>query len=358
VLCSARRGLKPEADDGPHAPFQFRYARHPDLEAGMLTSYAIRDGRLVRSGADEAPAKPEESIWLDLLSPTPEEVAAVEAVLGVELPTHEEMQEIELSSRLYQEGETLFLTATVLSRSDTGLPESGVVTFVVTGERLVTLRYVEPRPFETFALRATRQAGPYVRAEALLAGLMDAIVDRVADILEHAGQDLDAISREVFSAATAKRRGSLDFQGVLTRIGRIGDLTSKTRESLVSIGRLLTFVYQTPQGKSGKQLRARFKTLTRDANALAEHAGFLSGKINFLLDATLGLVNIEQSAIIKIFSVVAFVFLPPTLIASIYGMNFEVMPELSWTFGYPLALGLMVLSSILPYLFFKHRGWL
>jgi magnesium transporter len=146
---------------------------------------------------------------------------------------------------------------------------------------------------------------------------------------------------------------------VLEQIGRKGDLTSHIRDSLVTLERLVGFLgHVAMQRKSGKDLRERLKTLSRDVRSLTDHSSFLSQKITFLLDATLGMINIEQNAIIKIFSVAAVVFLPPTLIASIYGMNFEEMPELDWLFGYPFAIALMILSAILPYLFFKRRGWL
>jgi len=146
---------------------------------------------------------------------------------------------------------------------------------------------------------------------------------------------------------------------VLRRLGRTEDLTSKVQESLLSIGRVVTFLSQTTgEAKVTKDQRTRVKTLYRDAHSLSEHAGFLAHKSNFLLDATLGLINIEQTAIIKIFSVAAVVFLPPTLVASIYGMNFEWIPELHWRFGYFWGLALMVGSAVLPYWFFKRRGWL
>jgi magnesium transporter len=160
----------------------------------------------------------------------------------------------------------------------------------------------------------------------------------------------------VFSRSAAQT--SRDFQKILSRLGRAGDLASKVRESLVSLGRLLAFAIQGTQARGRKTGSARLKTIGRDVASLSDYAAFLNNKVGFLLDATLGMINIEQNAIIKIFSVAAVVFLPPTLIASIYGMNFAHMPELGWPLGYPLALALMVVSAILPYLYFKRRGWL
>src|SRR6185369_16676001 len=175
------------------------------------------------------------------------------------------------------------------------------------------------------------------------------------------GDEIDQISREVFRNKTKNvTRKARDLQEIIERIGKKGDILALARESLVSITRLSSF-HQTSDGtdpKSTRELKQELKVLQRDAAALSDHAAFLNSKINFLLDATLGLINLEQNQIIKIFSVAAVVFLPPTLVASVYGMNFDLMPELHLPFGYPLALVLMVGSAILPYLFFKRKGWL
>ena len=323
----------------------------------MLQVYFLEDGRLKRAElAEPEPPLPERTVWLDLLQPTGAEETAVERVLGVEVPTREEMKEIEASSRLYREDDALFMTATLVTNADTETPESSAVTFILAGERLVTVRYADPLPFRAFATYALRHPSACSDGDAVFTGLLEAIIDRTADILEAVGAELDRMSREVFSRSGGET--SRDFQNLITRIGRAGDLTSKARESLVSIGRLLAFAIQGSQARGRKGGGARLKTIGRDIASLSDHASFLNNKVNFLLDATLGMLNIEQNAIIKIFSVAAVAFLPPTLIASIYGMNFADMPELGWPFGYPLALGLMVVSAILPYWYFKRRGWL
>jgi magnesium transporter len=320
---------------------------------------ADRRGCLTKIEVASDGSLPVEAVWLDLLAPTSEEERQVEAMLGVGVPTREEMQEIEVSSRLYEENGALYMTATVVARADTEHPEASAISFILAGDRLVTVRYAEPQSFALFTTRCQRSPGPFTRGDAVLAGLLDALIDRIADVIEHIGLEVDGISHEVFEHPTTPRKSG-DFQGILRSLGRRGDLTSKVRESLVGIGRLLMFLGQagTTNTKTAKDLRTRLRTMTRDVRSLTEHASFLSGKINFLLDATLGMINIQQNSIIKIFSVAAVVFLPPTLIASIYGMNFEFMPEFGWRLGYPLALGIMVLSAILPYLYFKHRGWL
>lgn len=323
----------------------------------MITGYVNHDGRLqpvegLRENEDGL-------VWIDLLNPTDAEEDDIEKRLGVNIPTKDEMEEIEISSRLYTENDASFMTAILPSQADGDDPQMAPVSFVLAGNRLITVRYHEPRAFQTFPNRAERASMGCGTGEGVLVALLEAIVDRLADILERAGREIDGISRNVFQHKGAKPSKSRDFQKVLESIGRKGDLISNIRDSLVTLERLVGFLGQgAMQRKSDKALRERIKTLSRDVRSLADHDSFLSQKITFLLDATLGMINIEQNAIIKIFSVAAVVFLPPTLIASIYGMNFDYMPELKWLLGYPFALCLMVLSAILPYLFFKRRGWL
>jgi magnesium transporter len=275
------------------------------------------------------------------------------------VPLREEMEEIEISSRLYYEDGAAYMTATLPALTDTDEPHLAPVTFVLAGERLVTVRYHEPRAFVTLAARAQRIAMGCNNGESVLTALLEIQVDRLADVLERISREVAQISKEVFLRRGSRPSRSSTIQALLEAIGRKGDMTSNIRECLGSLGRMLGFFGQvTLKGKTEKELRVRVRTLSRDCQSITDHAGFLTQKVTFLLDATLGLINIEQNAIIKIFSVVAVVFLPPTLIASIYGMNFQFMPELSWPFGYPLAMLLMVFSAISPFWFFRRRGWL
>jgi len=323
----------------------------------MFDVYVAREGGLRR--ADAPGVIPADTVWIDMLNPTPEEQNVVGSVLGIEVPTREEMQEIEISSRLYSEMGAVFMTATILSHTMTETPEARPVTFILSGDRLVTIRYSEPRSFQAFITRALRPSSGCITGEEAMIGLFEVIVDRTADTLERLAVDIETLSLEIFSHNGVRPTKARDFRDLLQRIGRKGDLDSKVRESLVSIGRLLIFLAQMLDArKSGKERKAKVKTLIRDGHSLTDHASFMSNKINFLLDATLGMINIEQNAIIKIFSVAAVVFLPPTLVASIYGMNFEHMPELKWLAGYPFAIMLMILSAIIPFWYFKRRGWL
>ena len=308
---------------------------------------------------DPPPADiPEQCVWVDLLEPTLTEERAVERLLAIDVPSREEMREIETSNRLYEENGTLYMTATVVTKIDTDRPETAAVTFILSRNRLITNRYVDPLPFRRFIAYAERHPAAATTAPGILAGLLESIIERTADVLERVGLGLDDLSAGVFAAPVKGVTRARDLRGVMERIGRDGDLTSKARESLVTLARQLTFIQQSQAVQIPKELLARYRSMSRDVLALSDHASFLANKSSFMLQATLGLINIEQNNIIKIFSVAAAVFLPPTLIASIYGMNFQFMPELDWPFGYPLALAIILVSAALPYVYFRRRGWL
>ena len=318
----------------------------------MLSVYVARDGAL--KTIDSSQTIPADFIWADMTHPTRTDEQTVEQVLGIDIPTHEEMHEIEVSSRLYQENSTKFMTAVLIVNGDTEKPEAQPVTFVFDGRHLVTVRYAEPKSFDAFIARALRPGNNCQSAESTLLGLIETVVDRAADHMERLVHEVEALSREIF-AHGEKVGAQKDFQNMLRGLGLKADLTSKVNESLVSIGRLVAFLVQSLEQAES---RLRADTLNQDIHSLTDHTSFLSNKITFLLNATLGMISIEQNSIIKIFTVAAVAFLPPTLIASIYGMNFDYMPELKWFFGYPFAIGLMLLSAIVPFQYFKRRGWL
>ena len=335
----------------------------------MLTAYGAANGCLTEFQAAASPAVPPDCVWLDLVEPTAEEEAAVEAALGIDIPTREELAEIEASSRLYQEDGAVFMTANLIRRGEHDQPESSPVTFIIKDTTLITIRYHHPQAFPAYVKRAMKPQTTSMTGWGILISLLEAVVDRAADHLERAGHIVDETSKKTFGAKRQlsgvhkpnPRRG-VNLQELIENIGEEGDFVSKMRESLVSIGRAVAFMQAiTDQMRDNKELKenkVRIKTLQRDIVSLTDHATFLNGKISFLLDAVLGLISIEQNGIIKIFSVAAVVFLPPTLVASIYGMNFEVMPELKWALGYPFAIVLMIFSAILPFLYFKRKGWL
>ncbi|MDP2698638.1 magnesium/cobalt transporter CorA [Thalassospira sp.] len=301
-----------------------------------------------------APLRATVPVWIDLHEPGSDEIQSVQDRFGIVLPTREEMQEIELSSRLYEEDGALFMTVSVLNRASSSEPETTAVTFVLVRKTLITVRYADPVPFKIFLRKVERHAALASSSEGVLLGLLEQIVDRLADIMELSVADLEAISNRLFARdAEARDRGHHE---ILRQIGRAGNLGSKAKDSLLNLNRVALFL--STQVRFKKDAKARLKTLSRDILSITEHANFIANKVTFLLDATLGLINIEQSNIIKIFSVAAAAFLPPTLIASIYGMNFEIMPELQWDYGYPAAIVLMILSAVLPLWYFRRKGWL
>jgi magnesium transporter len=324
----------------------------------MLSAYVPNGSSLERRPVEPGHKPPDAAVWIDLVSPVPPEDKQVEQLLGVAVPTREEMQGIEVSSRLYVENGARYMTATLMCRSDTVSPKTTPVTFILAGHRLVTVRYDDPKPFAIIGNKLARSCSANVTGESVFVDLLDAVIDRSADILERIGAEVDQISLAIFEPDDAE--SPLEYNDILKQLGRKGDLTSKVRESLVSIGRLLLFLAnEADTMRWAKDTRAQLKSMQRDVGSLSDHATYLTNKVTFLLDALLGSVSIKQNDIIKIFSIAAVVFMPPTLVASIYGMNFHHgMIELQWEYGYPFALVLMVLAAVVPYLIFKWRKWI
>lgn len=323
----------------------------------MISIHRFDKGRTVKWEAPLRDAGP--AVWIDLVTPTRDEERHVELATGVAVPTLDEMTEIESSSRIYEQDGALFLTALVLANTEADNVVISPVTFVLAGERLITVRYHKPKAFQQFSERSGREGAECTNASRALMLLLESIVDRLADILERGARDIDALSGRIFGFENATKAKGRGFEHVLVDLGRKGNLASNIRDSLATLERVCGFLaLKLPAHDRDKGLRERLKTLLRDIRSLSDHTSFLSQKITFLLDATLGLINIEQNNIIKIFSIAAVVFLPPTLVASIYGMNFQFMPELHWAFGYPAAIGTMVVSAVLPIVYFKRMGWL
>jgi magnesium transporter len=325
----------------------------------MLYAYVLRDRSLERVEVKEGESCPAGAVWIDMISPTVTEDRTVETALGISVPTREEMAEIEISSRLYIENGARYMTATLLYNTDTDKPGITPVTFILSGKTLVTVRYDEPKPFAFLAGKLSKSCAENASGPTIMVELLDAVIDRVADILERIAAEIDKLSARVFERNAARDDPNQRYQAVLRQIGKKGDMLSKSRESLVSISRVvLFFTNETEVFGMNKEQRSHLKSVARDVSSLTDHANFLANKITFLLDATLGMVSLEQNNVIKLFSVMAVVLLPPTLIASIYGMNFKNMPELNWTYGYPMALLMMVAAAVVPYLLFKWKRWL
>jgi magnesium transporter len=323
----------------------------------MLSVYVARPQGLIRSALKPGEPLPRDALWIDLVEPTIAEEKLVEQSLSIDVPTREEMREIESSNRLYEEDGVLYMTMTIVTKLDTDLPESTQVTFILTPSTLITNRYVDPLPFRRFKSYAEKHPAVCTSPANLLAGLLESIVNRIADVIERVQVNLDAMSTEIFSPSEERRRISRDFRALLAKVGMNGELTSKARESLVSLSRLLVFAQQS-NGQLSQDVRSRFRTISRDVVAMSDHVSYLGDKVSFTLDATLGMVSIEQNNILKIFSVVTVFLLPPSVIAGFYGMNFEHIPGLHDTWGWAVALLVMVLSSVIPYAIFKRRNWL
>ncbi|WP_377827771.1 magnesium/cobalt transporter CorA [Bradyrhizobium lupini] len=325
----------------------------------MFSVFVPSESSLKKAVIEDLAAVPEHAVWIDLVNPTATEDKAVEKLSGIAIPTREDMQEIEISSRLYMENGARYMTATLMCQSDTDMPRTTAVTFILGDHRLVTVRYDQPKPFALVEAKLARSCTPAITGEMVLMELLDAVIDRCADILERCGAEIDQVSHDIFEPESERHGHAKQYSQILISIGRKGDLTSKVRESLVSIGRVVAFLSAVVEGvKWSKDMREQLKTMQRDVVSLTDHASYLSSKITFVLDAMLGVVNLEQNNIIKLFSVMAVVLMPPTLIASIYGMNFKSMPELEWVHGYPFALVLMLIAAIVPYWIFKWKKWL
>jgi magnesium transporter len=325
----------------------------------MLRAYGPGcDGSTVEASLEKIP---DGATWIDLEEPTEAEEALVERCITVDVPTQDEMAEIEPSSRLYEHAGTLYMTVSVLYGVEDGVPSSTPISFVLTADRLVTIRYATPKPIRAFYEHVRREPELARDAKTVLVRLLDAIIDRLADELENVGAEIERLSSEIFQKEVEERRIPAEkLTRLLTSIGRAQTLVTKIRYTAVSTNRMLSFLAGSKQlhQTTHEDTRNHIASLTTDVTSLSEHSSFLSDNLTFLLDASLGLISIEQNAAMKLFSWAAIIFLPPTLIAGIFGMNFRYMPELNWRYGYAMALVLMLVTAVGPYLYFKRRGWI
>jgi magnesium transporter len=296
---------------------------------------------------------PADCLWLDLVSPSREEELAMEKALGLDLPTAQEMAAIEPSSRLYQENDATFMTASLLSRSDEVMPSLSAVTFVLSEHRLITIRYDEVKAFSNFAQKALLSPQVCSSGGEALMGLLDAVIERLAEVLERGGEQVQASSVSIFN-----RPHGTAFEPLLTGLARTQSTAALARTSLVSLGRLASFAALAPEVTEQSACQAHLASIQHDIQSLTEHSSYQASHIAFLLDAALGLINIEQNNTMKFFALATVLLMPPTLVGAIYGMNFDHMPELKWIHGYPFALALMVVSGLAPFLWFRRKRWL
>lgn len=324
------------------------------------------DGVTERCTIEPSPhAATVETIWLDLMKPTDAERSLAEKLTGLRVPAVAEMEEIETSSRLSTENGALYLSAPMHYLDAEGVPHAAPLGFVLSEKHLMTIRFAPAPVFDAFAKRFQHQNGHHRSHEpcsvSAFLGLLEALVDRLADVLEHIGAELAAISRRVFrpeAKGALLSKTDAQLRATLRSIGRAGERLSNLRDSLLGVQRIVLFTAETASAFFPADLRPRLKTLRQDIASLNDYDVQLSNKVQFLLDATLGFINIEQNNGIKILTVVSVVGVPPTLVASIYGMNFKWIPELQWEYGYFYGLAVIVASAIVPFVWFKKRGWI
>lgn len=324
-----------------------------------ITVYQKQGGRIQSRPLASGEAIPADALWIDMHTPTSEEALAVERQLGIQLPSRKEVWKNHVLNRLYQEDGVAYMTAALITKVDSPYPQTSAVTFILTPGYLLTMRDIAPTSFHHFAQRLQQAPQQFITGAHVLEGLLEEVITRVAHNSEIVVETLDQLSHRVFGEdvlGESVRNPSQVMKDVLRRLGACADLNSKINESMHSLSRLLTFFRQV--NTAGAEVDTNIGILMTDAIALARQTAFLSDKITFQLDATLGMINVEQNMIIKIFSVTAVFFLPPTLLTSMYGMNFKHMPELDWSLGYPVVVAGMILCAVLPYLHFRKKGWL
>ena len=316
----------------------------------MLMAFSLNKGALEQIAINAATDLGSEVIWVDLINPTEEERDWLRIAYAQEFPTIDDLYEIEASSRFYENEYGLHISSYFLNYADNN-PGNISAAFVFNGDRLFTLREEELAAFRLFRMRGRKGLVNINNSKSILLGLFETKVENLADILERIHADLEETSQQVLGNAEND-----DMESVLTDLARQEDVNGKVRISMMDLQRMLYLLLRA--GILNAEQSERLRDIIRDSESLIAHSSFLFDKIKFLLDTTLGFINVNQNKIIKIFSVASVMFLPPTMIASVYGMNFELMPELKWHLGYPFGLSLMVISAVLPFWYFRRRGWL
>ncbi|MGB7757310.1 MAG: magnesium/cobalt transporter CorA [Salinisphaera sp.] len=317
----------------------------------MLRSFAIDHGRIVEDRSRDTPVAERlaHAHWIDALEADEAERAQLTRFLTDELPEDEDVEEIEASARYFVDPDGIHVHSLFLSQSE-GRHDTETVAFILQPERLITLRDDDLADFRLLRMRARTGQVEADSPESLLVTIFDQKVENLADTVEDIHLDLEKVSHTVLEDEDA------DYEAAIDALAKLEDSSGKIRLCLMDTQRSISFVLRHLPARAPERETAR--EILSDVETLMSHIAFLFDKINFLMDSTVSFINIEQNQIIKIFSIAAVVFLPPTLVASIYGMNFTHMPELAWQYGYPLAIGLMIAAGIAPYLYFKHKNWL
>lgn len=309
----------------------------------------------------DAEKLPPEVNWIDAIQPTADEIGFLKDKLGIDIPTLERLSEIETSSRLYTDRGHLFMSMPMIVRGNGGLPKTTPLGFVLGRDFALTIRFEPMKPCDALHEAKAFESGRGASGANALIMVLESIIDFIADELEKVNAELDALSQTIFNQGNATSADVIRDNAILkTSLGAIsgnGYLAAKTSDTLLGISRILAFVSGEAKPFLPAEESSKIKSLGRDASSLMDYSRAQSERLQFLLDATLGLTNIEQNNIFRLLTVVSVVGIPPTLVASMYGMNFKFMPELDWSYGYAWGLGLIVLSALVPALWFKRRGW-
>ena len=317
----------------------------------MLSAFKLDRSRLTRLELEDAPEDLISSVWVDLIEPEEAERERVQSELGQSLATRPELEDIEASARFFEDEAGLHIHSFFFYEDAKDHAGNATVAFTIREGRLYTLRERELPAFRLYRMRARSQTLIDGNAYELLLDLFETKIEQLADEIENIYSDLEKLSRVIMEG----QQGD-EFDQALSTLAELEDIGWKVRLCLMDTQRALNFLVRKARLPTNQLEQAR--EILRDIESLLPHNESLFQKVNFLMQAAMGFINIEQNRIIKIFSVVSVVFLPPTLVASSYGMNFEFMPELKWSFGYPAAIGLRSLAGLAPYLYFKRKNWL
>ena len=313
-------------------------------------------GAAPRTSIDLAPG----AVWLDLLNPTEDERHAAERAAGFEIQTQAEIAEVENSSRVSKAHDVLYLNSPVSYRDAEERSSIAPIGFALSRDRLVTIRFAELPVFDTYAA-AFAKLEPSCSAEAFVA-LVEALVDHVADVLEHVGSELDRLSRQTFRSRglgkkPSARRVAADLRNTLNSIGLAGSTIDNLRDTLLGLARIVGYTQQAGAAWAPPDIKDRLATVRQDIASLNDYDQQLTAKTSFLLDAVMGFINIEQNDGVRVLTVASVVGIPPTFVVGLYGMNFKYMPEYNWAHGYAFGWAMIIISTLIPLMWFRLKGW-
>ena len=304
--------------------------------------------------------------WIDLQDPTPEEIAEVERACGLRVPSRGQLEEIEATSRIRSEGATLYMSAPLIARGDKGVMASAPTGFVLNADICLTVRFAQLAVFDVVKadLAAVGRAAP----ADIFARLLEAVVDRAADHLEVCADQLDKASHAIFrpdqpddlkGGKTHKlSRDTALLRRVMIQIGRASARMSKVRYTLVCVSRMAQFAVDRGKDWIEEPVRERLGGVRADVTSLEQYEENLLSRVQLLQDAATAFISIEQNDVVKVLTIASVAGIPPVMVVGLYGMNFKFMPELAWRYGYPYAIALIVISTLIPLAWFKWKDWM